>query len=128
MSDKYYSDLNLSFQPHPLTGDITFLSNEQAVKRSLMTIANTLPYDVPFKPDLHGQIRELLFEMPSPVVAATLKTRITCAFNKLEPRAKIEDIDIQVSNDETGYAVRVKFSVISLLNQQEIQFFIGRIR
>lgn len=124
----YYSDLNLFLQPHPLTGDITFLSDANAVKRALMHIIMMRPYDIPFEPDYHGHIQDLLFELPSDSVSATLQSRIKWAINKLEPRADVEEIDVTMRQDESGYDIRVMFSVLSIIEDQELQFFIERIR
>ena len=124
----YYSDLTLNLKPHPMTGDITFLTDAAAVKRALLHIAQMRPYDIPFEPDLHGHIQALLFESPSPAVAAALESRIKWAFNKLEPRADIKKVDAHISDDETGYRIQITFSVLSLLNEQTIEFFVERIR
>lgn len=126
--NKYYSDLNLTFKPHPVTGDLTFLTNEDAVKRSLKHIAEMLPYDIPFEKDYHGQIRELLFELPSDDVSITLQSRIKWAFNTLEPRVNIKQIDVKLSQDETGYDITLYFTIISLLDDHKYTFVLERIR
>ena len=111
----FYSDINLNFTPHPMTGDFTFLSNEQAVKRCLMHIGAMSPYDIPFEPDLHGHIRELLFELPTDATASTIEQRVRWAIQKLEPRADIKSVDVSLTSDETGYRIVVTFDVISLV-------------
>ncbi len=126
--NKYYSDLNLTFKPHPVTGDLTFLTNEDTVKRSLKHIAEMLPYDIPFEEDYHGQIRELLFELPSDDVSITLQSRIKWAFNTLEPRVNIKQIDVKLSQDETGYDITLYFTIISLLDDHKYTFVLERIR
>lgn len=126
--NKYYSDLNLTFKPHPKTGDITCLTNEDAVKRSMKHIAEMLPYDIPFEKDYHGQIRELLFDLPSDDVTLTLESRIKWAFNTLEPRIDIKQINIEISQDEAGYDITIYFTIISLLGDHEYKFVLERIR
>lgn len=124
----FYSDINLNFTPHPMTGDFTFLSNEQAVKRCLMHIGTMLPYDIPFEPDLHGHIRELLFELPTDATASTIEQRVRWAIQKLEPRADIKSVDVSLTSDETGYRIVVTFDVISLVETQTLEFYMERIR
>ncbi len=126
--NKYYSDLNLTFKPHPATGDLTFLSNEDAVKRSLKHIAEMLPYDIPFEKDYHGQIRELLFELPTDDVKITLKSRIEWAFHTLEPRVNIKQVDVELSQDESGFDITIYFTIISLLGDHKYNFVLERIR
>ena len=124
----FYSDINLNFTPHPMTGDFTFLSNEQAVKRSLIHIGSMLPYDIPFEPDWHGHIRELLFELPTDATSSAIEQRVKWAIKKLEPRADIKSVDVTLSSDETGYRIVVTFDVISLVETQTLEFYMERIR
>lgn len=124
----FYSDINLNFKPHPLTGDITFLSDDNAVKRSLVHIVAMLPYDIPFEAEKHGHIRELLFEIPSDATIVALEQRIRWAIETMEPRAKIDNIDIILSAQENGYHIKVDFHVVSLIEQQSIEFYMERLR
>ena len=43
-----FSDLNLNFVVHPITGDVTKLTNVEAVKRSVRNLINTNFYERPF--------------------------------------------------------------------------------
>lgn len=124
----FYSDINLNFKPHPLTGDITFLADDNAVKRSLVHIAAMLPYDIPFESEKHGHIRELLFENPSDATIVALEQRIRWAIETMEPRARIDNIDITLSAQENGYHIKVDFHVVSLIEQQSIEFYMERLR
>lgn len=124
----YYSDINLNFKPHPLTGDVTTLIDDNAVKRSLVHIGEMLPFDIPFQPNWHGHIRELLFELPSATTTNVLEKNIRWAIKKMEPRAVVDDVEIQLTNNETAYSVIVRFHVISLIDQYEINFYLERIR
>ena len=124
----FYSDINLNFIPHPMTGDFTFLSNEQAVKRCLTHIGTMLPYDIPFEPDLHGRTRELLFELSTDATTSTIEQRVRWAIQKLEPRADIKSVDVSLTSDESGYRIIVTFDVISLVETQTLEFYMERIR
>lgn len=124
---RYYSDINLDFKPHPLTGDVTTLLNAQAVRRSLIHIGNMLPFDIPFNPDYHGHIRELLFEIPSETTRIALASRIKWVIGKMEPRAKIIDVKITIHN-ENQYHCQVLFSVLSLMGEYSTEFYLERLR
>ena len=41
-----YSDLNLDFNPHPLSGDVTILTDMNALMRSLRNLVFTGKYDI----------------------------------------------------------------------------------
>lgn len=124
---RYYSDLDLNFKPHPLTGDVTTLTNVQAAKRSLVHIGSMLPFDIPFEPDHHGHIRELLFEIPSDTTRLALASRVKWAINRMEPRADIIDVKVTLHNENT-YFVEVLFKVLSLLEQYSTGFYLERLR
>lgn len=124
----FYSDINLNFVPHPLTGDVTFLSDADAVKRALVHIGEMVSFDIPFEPDLHGHTRELLFEIPSDTTKSALEKLLRWAINKLEPRAAIDEIVIDLAMEESAYQIEVKFHVISLIEQQSVKFYLERIR
>ena len=40
-----FKDISLSFKPHPVTKDITILRNEDAIKRSVRNIVQTIPME-----------------------------------------------------------------------------------
>lgn len=124
----YYSDLNLAFEPHPLTGDVTTTTNENAVKRSLMHIGHMISYDIPFEPELHGHIQELLFDIPSDTTRLALASRLKWAINKLEPRANIKEIKVTLDHQENAYFVEVLFTVLSLLQEYSTGFYLERVR
>lgn len=60
-SENIYSDLNLSFKPHPITGDITRKTDVDAVKQSIKNLISTNHYERPFKPSLGANLRGKLF-------------------------------------------------------------------
>ena len=56
-----FKDINLSFNAHPVTKDITVLKNENAIKRSVRNIVNTIPRERFFNPELGSDVRSSLF-------------------------------------------------------------------
>ena len=47
---KKFVDINPSFQKHPITGDITLLKNEDAIKQSVKNIVMTMRGEKIFRP------------------------------------------------------------------------------
>lgn len=125
---EYYSDLNLAFIPHPLTGDVSTLTDADAVKRAVFHVANLLPFDIPFQPDWHGQVRALLFEPNSGATRAALATNIRWSIEKLEPRAKVLDVEVSDADDGSRYYIEVKFSILSLAQEYTHGFYLQRVR
>ena len=71
-----YKDLNLDFIRHPMTNDVSMLTDMEALKRSVRNLILTSKYDRPFKPQMDAGIRKYLFELrtPLPQVLAVLGT------------------------------------------------------
>ena len=45
-----FKDISLSFEPHPVTKDLTILKNENAIKRSIRNLVTTIPTERFFQP------------------------------------------------------------------------------
>jgi phage baseplate assembly protein W len=86
-----FSDFDLDFTPHPLTGDITILKDSAAVKRSVRNILFTGLYERPFNPEFGGNLKQLLFEPATPMTAVSIKTYIQDSLRIYEPRVSIVD-------------------------------------
>lgn len=123
-----YKDLDLSFTPHPLTGDISPKYNADAVKRSIQHLVKTQMWDVPFDSTLHSHISDLLFELPDQLTAASIESKIRWIINRHERRAKIESIDVNVSDDESGYDVKIAYTITSLAIPEQLNLFLSRAR
>ena len=123
-----YKDLDLSLTPHPLTGDITPKVNAEAVKRSLRHLMMWEKWDVPFSSIHHNHLREVLFEIPSNPVKANIRTKVEWLIKTFEPRVKIQEIDIELNSNETGYTITLFYTIQSLLIDDRISFYVQRVR
>ena len=61
---KAFKDISLSFKRHPVTNDILALTNEDAIKRSVRNLVETINEERFFNPLLGSRVRESLFEVP----------------------------------------------------------------
>ena len=123
-----YSDLNLLFSKHPLTGDVTKKQDEEAVKASLRNLISTRHYERPFHPEIGCQIHSLLFENFTPVTLQVMKKTIFDAVEKFEPRVTVLDVKIRDRADEN----RIDLDIIFRLNNSErpitVSTFLTRVR
>jgi phage baseplate assembly protein W len=63
LKTREYKDINLSFSPNPVTGDVTKLTDDAAVKRAVKNLILT-DYDERFyQPSLGSGIAHLLFDL-----------------------------------------------------------------
>ena len=73
---KAFKDISLSFKRHPVTNDILALRNEDAIKRSVRNLVETVNEERFFNPLIGSHVRESLFEIPDNTIRATLKSQI----------------------------------------------------
>jgi|TARA_B110000483_G_C18148333_1_gene524397 phage baseplate assembly protein W len=112
-SAQIYKDINLNFSRHPVTGDIGMLSDAQAVKNSVRNLVNTNFYEKHFRPEIGSNIRSILFEPVSPLVADVLKRHVKDVIENFEPRAELIDIKSIAKPDRNEYQVTIEFFVVN---------------
>jgi len=57
-----FKDISLSFEPHPVTKDLQILKNENAIRRSVRNIVETIPTERFFNSLLGSDVRDSLFD------------------------------------------------------------------
>ena len=62
-----FSDIDLNFIPHPVTGDIVKKYDESAIKAAIRNLVLTSNYERPFHSEIGSQLRNLLFVPMSPI-------------------------------------------------------------
>lgn len=125
---KQYSDFDLDFTPHPVSGDITILTGVDSVKRAVRNLILSAPYERIFRPNLGSGVRQLLFEPINPLTQKTLEQTIKDVLNTFEKRVTVLGVDAKVNTDENGYNVTVTFAVDSESTLATVDIFLERIR
>ena len=124
-----YKDINLNFSVHPTTGDISKLTNVEAVKRSIRNLVNTNFYERPFHPEIGSDVRSILFEPVSPLVADVLKRYVEDVINNFEPRAELISVIVSPDIDRNAYGVTIEFYLVnSPSGLQSVNLFLERLR
>ncbi len=138
---KTYVDVSLSFNPSPITNDITLLTNERAINNSIKNIIMFLPNEVPFDADVGSTAQRYLFDVADSATAGLLSGEIERAILFCEPRVTFfppnpEEISmaqyrnsasgsidnlffqddlgvsVEVQPDQNNFAVTVKYRII----------------
>ncbi|MBC8443038.1 MAG: GPW/gp25 family protein [Proteobacteria bacterium] len=128
MSNPRYRDLDLDFKPHPITKDIITTTNDGAVKRSVRNLVLLNTYEKPFHPEIGSDVRDLLFELATPLTAIRLKHAIQEVIENFEPRARILDISVSNDIDNNAFAVTIVFRVVNEDRVEELSFSLERLR
>ena len=107
-----FKDISLSFEPHPVTKDLPILKNENAIRRSVRNIVETIPTERFFNSLLGSDVRRSLFEFVDFGTASVIQDQIEISINNFEDR--VENLIVQVDPiaDENTFNVTVIFDII----------------
>ena len=120
-----FKDISLSFDMHPITKDITVLKNEDAVKRSIRNIVQTLPFERFFNPTFGSDVRTNLFDFVDFGSATVLEEQINIAIRNDEPRANNITVEVLPKVDINSFEINVYFSIVGLeLPQQKFTYIL----
>lgn len=112
--NRIYSDLDLSFGAHPITGDVVKKYDVNSVKQSLKVLILTQYYERPFQPKLGSPVYGMLFDNVDQITANSLKLRIELLINKFEPRVRSQQVDVVPLYDENAFEITMYFYVIGV--------------
>ena len=108
-----FKDINLSFSPHPITKDLTVLRNENAIKRSVRNIVQTIPTERFFNSILGSDVRGLLFDnFVDFGTASVIEDQIKIAIENFEPRVDNLQVNVDPRPDQNEFVVNVLFDII----------------
>ena len=120
-----FKDISLSFKRHPVTNDILALTNEDAIKRSVRNLVETINEERFFNSLIGSHVKESLFEIPDNTIRATLKSQIENSILNFEPRVNLTDVIINHPNDSNDLEVTVAYDIIGQeATPQEITFIL----
>ena len=125
---RQFSDLNLLFSRHPVSGDVTKKVDEEAIKASLRNLISTRHYERPFHPEIGCQIHGLLFENFTPVTLQVMKRTIFDAINKFEPRVTVLEVNIRDRADENRLDLDIIFKINNSERPVTLSTFLSRVR
>ena len=110
---RQYSDLDLFFTKKISNSDVNKLTDIQAVKRSIRNLVLLNVYEKPFHQEIAGGVREMLFEIMSPVTAQIIARKIEDVIRNFEPRARLVGVRASPDLDRNAYEVTVEFYVVN---------------
>lgn len=123
-----FSDIDMNFTAHPVTGDISVKTNEAAVKQSIRNLILTQNYERPFHSEIGSQVRAVLFEPVGPMTAAVLRRSIEDVINTFEPRAVLLSVDIAANIEQNAYQIKIYFKIINTETPISVDLFLKRTR
>ena len=121
-----YSDVDLSFKVHPVTGDLLKTKNATVIKQSMRNVLQTREFERIGHPEIGSNLQTLLFDPMSPITETRLKISIETTMQSLEPRAIIRDIQVSSEEDLNRYRVKIIFTMMGQQSSETFEQFLYR--
>ena len=127
-STRQFADLDLNFTPHPVTGDVGFKKDENAVKQAVKNLVLTQNFERPFHSEIGSSLRSLLFEPATPMTKEILRKTISDTITNFEPRVELIDVEIRYTLDDTAVDVRIIFKIRNTFTPIDVNLTLERTR
>ena len=123
-----FSDFLDDFSPHPLTGDIGRIRNDQSIKQALRNLVLTNYGERLFQPQIGSNTTRTLFEPNDYVAENNLKYSISKTIEASEPRVALSDVTVVSSPDQSSVSINIVFSIINTGSTQSLDLILRRVR
>ena len=107
-----YKDISLSFEPHPVSGDLKVLRNENAIRRSVRNIVQTIPNEKFFNSIFGSDVYSSLFEFVDFGTASNIRGQIEIALDNFEPRIDNVAVAVNPQPDINSFEVTVVYDIV----------------
>lgn len=125
---RIFSDIDLNFTAHPVTGDVSMRYDENAIKTAVKNLVLTRNYERPFHSEIGSPLYGLLFDLSTPLLIVSLKRVITDLINNFEPRVNLIDVIADVSPDNNSVYITIIFSILNTQRPIQLDLVLDRTR
>jgi phage baseplate assembly protein W len=124
-----FKDLNITFKPHPITGDLTVVKDEAAIKQAIINLLLTNKGERFFDSRIGSSLSNLLFEQLDFATASLINTEVQNTIQFYEPRINILSLSTVPNFDDNGFDIELVFEVTGREDlPTSINFFLERTR
>ena len=124
-----FRDSSLSFEPHPVTKDLPILKNENAIRRSVRNLVETIPTERFFNSSLGSDVRGSLFDFIDFGTSSVIETQIRTTIENFEPRVDNLFINVDPRPDDNAFNITIFFDIVGQdFPTQEFSFLLEAIR
>ena len=111
-TSKAFKDIDLSFMPHPVSGDIRVLSNEEAIKRAVRNLVQTIDGERPFQSNLGTDVTRSLFDFVDYGTASVITQQIFDVLRGFEGRIANTVVRVDPKPDQNTFEVFVSYDIV----------------
>lgn len=120
-----FTDISLSFVRNPVTNDILTLTNEDAIKKSVVNLVRTRIGERFFNSLLGTSIDNSLFELQTPEVTNFLEIEIKTLLKNYEPRIGVPTVLATYPEESNEMNVEISFDILGLpFPRQTVNFIL----
>ena len=124
-----FKDISLSFDPHPVTKDLPVLKNENAIRRSVRNLVQTIPGERFFNSILGSSVYESLFDLYDFGVSTLIEQEILATLENFEPRVANVNVQVEPRPDRNNVNITIFFDIVGQeLPPQEFSFILEATR
>lgn len=128
MATRTFVDIDASFTPNPVTGDLAVRTDDQAIKFAIRSLIMTNYYERPFHSNIGSPVSSLLFDNMGPNFNAILKQGITDTINNFEPRVDVLEVQVDDSPDNNRVYISIIFKIKNTERPIEVGLTLTRTR
>jgi phage baseplate assembly protein W len=124
--EKIYKDIDLNFEPNPLSGDVDSLIGVNAIKQSLKNIVLYNIFEKPYSSEFDIGLRNLLFENKGHGFQNFLRKRVRILIEAYEPRVILNDVLVKFISERNSMQISVFYTVKETQTPESLEFFLGK--
>ena len=120
-----FKDISLSFLRHPVTNDIGTLSNEDAIKKSVVNLIRTKIGERFFNSLLGSNVESYFFELADSGIVDPLQEEIKTVLSNFEPRVVVRNVNVALYSEDNELDITITYDIVGLsVSTQTINFIL----
>lgn len=123
-----YSDLDMTFLAHPVTGNLMPLLDRESIKQAVKILVLTNFYERPYQPFKAGHVIYHNFEHFDAITAAKVKKDIERILQASEPRSRTLSVSVLPDQDRNAFSVKIVFHPHGLSDPVTVDLILSRVR
>ena len=107
-----FRDISSSFKSNPVTNDVIAITNENAIKRSIRNLVETVNNERPFNSLIGSEVRSSLFQPADRDILSRLELEIETSIKNFEPRVTLKSVLASHPPNSNEITVEIIYDII----------------
>lgn len=120
----FFKDLSLDLIPNPTSGDIRPITNELAIRRSLLNLLRTEKGERLFDSEIGTALRKYLFAPANALTETEINNEVYETITKFEPRVVITSI--KSTYEDEGIEIQVNYYIRNTSITDSVDLLVSR--